>query len=105
MMQKKCVHTNKGRILRVKEGFNPNSSSMGSIVYAMPAAAIALATALGTVSAVVGGCVIKKNDEHDDRNQVCEQANAIVDEATGDAPLVSQQPAERAEDASDLESI
>jgi hypothetical protein len=28
-------YTGKGRVLRVKEGFNPNSSSLGSIVFSM----------------------------------------------------------------------
>ena len=31
-----------GRILRLKQGYNPNSSSLGSIVFAVPAALVAL---------------------------------------------------------------
>ena len=45
-----------GRILRVKRGYNPNSSSMGSELtafYALPKAMVALPVIFGTAAAVI----------------------------------------------------
>lgn len=42
-----------GRILRVKEGYNPNSSSLGSIVFALPAALVAAPAILAGVAAAI----------------------------------------------------
>ena len=43
----------KGKILRVKEGYNPNSSSLGSIVFSFPAALLAVPVLFSTVAAVI----------------------------------------------------
>ena len=40
----------KGKILRVKLGYNPNSSSIGSMIFALPVAMLSAAVAFGTVS-------------------------------------------------------
>lgn len=43
----------KGRVLRVKEGFNPNSSSLGSIVFSVPAALLAVPVLLAGAAALI----------------------------------------------------
>ncbi len=43
----------KGRILRVKPGYNPNSSSMGSVIFSLPAAMLGVAMAFGVVSSLI----------------------------------------------------
>ena len=43
----------KGRILRLKQGYNPNSSSIGTIVFAMPAALMATTVAFGAAAAFI----------------------------------------------------
>ncbi len=42
-----------GRILRLKQGYNPNSSSIGTIVFAMPAALLASTVAFGAAAAFI----------------------------------------------------
>ncbi len=53
----------KGKILRVKQGYNPNSSSMGSIVFTLPAVLLAITVGFGAVSAVIMSAFIKRNDK------------------------------------------
>jgi len=53
----------KGRILRVKQGYNPNSSSMGSIVFALPAALLGTTTVFGAVSGAIMAAFMKKTDD------------------------------------------
>ena len=43
----------KGRILRLKQGYNPNSSSIGTIVFALPAALMASTVAFGAAAAFI----------------------------------------------------
>jgi hypothetical protein len=56
------LKNSKGRILRVKMGYNPNSSSMGSIVFILPAALLAVTAGFGIVSGVILSVFIKKSD-------------------------------------------
>ncbi len=42
-----------GRILRVKQGYNPNSSSMGSIVFELNTMLLGLTTIFGGVAGVL----------------------------------------------------
>jgi hypothetical protein len=49
----------KGRILRVKQGYNPNSSSMGSIIYVLPAALLAITVGFGAISGIIMSAFIK----------------------------------------------
>ncbi len=42
----------KGNLLRLKQGYNPNLSSMGSIVFALPAALLVVTSAFGPASQV-----------------------------------------------------
>jgi hypothetical protein len=53
----------KGKILRVKQGYNPNSSSMGSIVYILPAALLAITTGFGVVSGIILAAFMKSSDK------------------------------------------
>jgi hypothetical protein len=46
-------HMQKGRILRVKTGYNPNSSSMGSLVFALPVALLGITAGFSVVSALI----------------------------------------------------
>ena len=43
----------KGKILRVKLGYNPNSSSIGSIIFVLPAALLGITAAFGAVSGII----------------------------------------------------
>ena len=43
----------KGRILRVKYGYNPNSSSIGSIVYVFSAQILGVAVVFGVVASLI----------------------------------------------------
>lgn len=44
----------KGKILRVKQGYNPNSSSMGSIVFVLPAVLLAISVIFGAFAGLLG---------------------------------------------------
>ena len=44
-------YTGTGRVLRVKEGFNPNSSSCGSIVFSIHSAMVAVPVLLAGAAA------------------------------------------------------
>jgi len=43
----------RGRVLRLKLGYNPNSSSIGTIVFGMPAALLGLTVAFGASAALL----------------------------------------------------
>lgn len=51
----------KGKILRVKPGYNPNSSSMGSIVFSLPQIMLGVTTIFGVVSGII---ISKKMKKH-----------------------------------------
>ncbi len=53
----------KGRILRVKQGYNPNSSSMGSIVFSLPSALLAITVGFGAISAIIMSAFMKQGDK------------------------------------------
>lgn len=52
----------KGKILRVKLGYNPNSSSIGSMIFVMPVAMLSAAVAFGTVSGLIFSAFSKKRN-------------------------------------------
>ncbi len=58
---KKTFDVKKGKILRVKIGYNPNSSSIGSIVFALPAALMGITASLGVVSGLIMSAFMKKS--------------------------------------------
>lgn len=54
--------TSKGRILRIKRGYNPNSSSLGSeffAVFVVPAGLLAVTAGFGAVSGLIMSAFIK----------------------------------------------
>ncbi|NOR46330.1 MAG: hypothetical protein GQ534_12150 [Candidatus Delongbacteria bacterium] len=51
----------KGKILRVKQGYNPNSSSMGSIIFAFPAALMGIAAGFSIISGIIMSKLVKKD--------------------------------------------
>jgi hypothetical protein len=53
----------KGKILRVKTGYNPNSSSMGSIVFILPASLLALTAGFGVISGIIISAFMRKSDK------------------------------------------
>lgn len=68
-MKKKC-EIKKGKILRVKQGYNPNSSSMGSIVYILPAALLGITTGFGVISGIIlAALMTNKNEKISDKEQ------------------------------------
>ena len=62
----------KGKILRVKQGYNPNSSSMGSMVFTLPAVLLAVTVGFGTVSSIIMSAFIKRDDKtaESDENKI-----------------------------------
>ncbi len=58
----------KGKILRVKLGYNPNSSSMGSMVFVLPAALLAVTVGFGAISGIIMSVFIKKSDKEVQRD-------------------------------------
>jgi hypothetical protein len=65
----------KGKILRVKQGYNPNSSSMGSIVFTLPVALLAATVGFGAVSSVIMSAFLKqdKKTAENDENKVSKE--------------------------------
>jgi len=53
------VSVRRGRLLRLKLGYNPNSSSIGSYVFALPAALFGLTAAFGAVTALLHSVLIR----------------------------------------------
>jgi hypothetical protein len=54
----------KGKILKVKMGYNPNSSSMGSMIFILPAALLAITVGFGAVSGIILSFFLKKSDKN-----------------------------------------
>ena len=59
---------NKGKILRVKHGYNPNSSSMGSVVFALPVPLLAVSVAFTAVAGAISSFYIEKSSKSEDNN-------------------------------------
>lgn len=57
-----------GKLLRVKEGYNPNSSSIGSVVFAIPLAVLAVPALFGMASAVIMQKGVKAEENEEERN-------------------------------------
>lgn len=49
MMGRRQRKRPRGRVLKVKQGYNPNSSSMGSIVFVLPAVMLGVTIVAGAV--------------------------------------------------------
>lgn len=50
----------RGRILRVKQGYNPNSSSMGSIVFALPSLLLGTTVLFGAVAGFIASAFLRE---------------------------------------------
>ena len=61
--QNQPPYRGQGRVLRIKEGYNPNSSSLGSIVFSIPAALIAAPVLLAGAAAWIATRLTAKNPE------------------------------------------
>ena len=48
----------KGKILRVKQGYNPNSSSIGSVIFSMSAAVIPASILFGMVAGAISTSIL-----------------------------------------------
>ena len=59
----------KGKILRVKKGYNPNSSSIGSMVFALPVAFLGITAAFGAVSGIIMAAFMTKTGKSDSKKQ------------------------------------
>lgn len=53
----------RGRILRLKQGYNPNSSSMGSIVFVLPVALGGITMGFGLASSIILAFFLKKDGD------------------------------------------
>jgi hypothetical protein len=66
MMKKPVLFKNKkpkGKILRIKQGYNPNSSSMGSIVFVLPAILLGISVIFGALSGLFGSILARNIDD------------------------------------------
>ncbi len=60
----------RGKILKVKPGYNPNSSSIGSIIFALPAALLGITISFGAISGLIMSAFMKKIDRNSEsKNQ------------------------------------
>lgn len=71
----------KGKILRVKRGYNPNSSSMGSIVFALPTALLGVAAGFGVVSGIILSAFMK-----DKKKSSMQKVNASAETSKSKEP-------------------
>ena len=53
-----------GNILRVKQGYNPNSSSIGSVIFVLPAALLGITAAFGAVSGMIVSTLVADNEKN-----------------------------------------
>jgi hypothetical protein len=57
----------KGKILRIKQGYNPNSSSMGSIVFVLPAVLLAITAVFGALAGLLSALMMRGMDNPNTR--------------------------------------
>jgi hypothetical protein len=58
----KLLFRKKGKILRIKQGYNPNSSSMGSIVFVLPAILFVITVIFGALSGILSTIFMRNID-------------------------------------------
>jgi membrane protein CcdC involved in cytochrome C biogenesis len=63
----------KGRILKVKMGYNPNSSSMGSMIFILPAALLGVTVIFGAISGVIFSLFLKKTEKNSKKEEKSEK--------------------------------
>lgn len=60
---KKHNKKHKGKILRIKQGYNPNSSSMGSIVFVLPVVLLVITVIFGALTGLFGSILARDFDK------------------------------------------
>jgi len=60
-------YTGTGRVLRIKEGFNPNSSSCGSIVFSIHSAMVVAPVLLAGAAAWISARMLKEKSSETKR--------------------------------------
>ncbi len=55
----------KGRVLRLKQGYNPNSSSMGSIVFCLPVTLMGITAVYGVLAGMMLPGLLKKSKKNE----------------------------------------
>jgi len=73
-----------GRILRVKEGYNPNSSSMGSIIFVLPALLLAISTLFGLTVGFFTPLLLRRVDKSLKQSPINEIVNGTMPEANSE---------------------
>ena len=63
------LSSTQGKILRVKLGYNPNSSSIGSMVFAIPATMLGVAVGFGTLSGIIVSAFSKNSNTSEPKKQ------------------------------------
>jgi hypothetical protein len=58
----KQIIPKKGRILKIKQGYNPNSSSIGSLVFILPNMLLTVGVVFGAVSGLLISKFLKASD-------------------------------------------
>ncbi len=53
----------KGKILKVKQGYNPNSSSMGSIIFVLPVMLLFFSVIFGAVAGILAPILMRNIQE------------------------------------------
>lgn len=51
------------QVLRLKLGYNPNSSSLGSVVFGVPTSLLAAAALLGAAAGAIAAAVVQREPE------------------------------------------
>ena len=75
----------KGRILRLKLGYNPNSSSIGTIVFAMPAGMLGAIVAFGAVAGLVTAAALHRKGDDEAEAAADAEAEAGAEVEAGPA--------------------
>ena len=70
------TYTGKGRVLRVKEGFNPNSSSLGSIVFSIHTALVAAPLLLAGTAAWIASHLATDKPMQTEQNQTSDEVSS-----------------------------
>jgi len=69
-----------GRILRVKAGYNPNSSSLGTIIFAVPAAMLVAPAVYNAIAAALTSATLRdKPRPHGRQSTAAEQQSQDSD--------------------------
>jgi hypothetical protein len=73
-----------GRILRLRLGLNPNSSSIGTIVFAMPAALLGLTVAFGAAAGLLSSAFAQRAASSDE--------DAVATKSNDNEPRAASKP-------------